>query len=86
MLASSCATNLPSSAIWTVLFVLATLPTCDACSVKAYVVRAEDARLLGDMKLMRKMYAELYALNKRLLADYAKRANNHQVSFASLCR
>ena len=47
--------------------------------MKAYVVRAEDARLLGDMPLMRKMYAELHSLNRRLIGEYAKRANNHRV-------
>lgn len=47
--------------------------------VKALVVRAEDARLLGDMPLMRKLYAELHTLNGRLIGEYAKRANNHQV-------
>lgn len=52
--------------------------------VKAYVVRAEDARLLGDMPLMRKMYAELHSLNRRLVGEYAKRANNHRVRGACL--
>lgn len=47
--------------------------------VKAYVVRAEDARLLGDMPSMRKMYAELHSLNRKLVGEYAKRANNHRV-------
>lgn len=47
--------------------------------VKAFVVRAEDARLLGDMPLMRKLYAELHTLNGKLIGEYAKRANNHQV-------
>lgn len=49
--------------------------------VKAYVVRAEDARLLGDMPLVRKMYAEVHNLNRRLVGEYAKRANNHHVSW-----
>ncbi|CAM9849794.1 unnamed protein product, partial [Hapterophycus canaliculatus] len=48
--------------------------------VKAYVVRAEDARLLGDIPLVRKMYSELHTLNRRLVGEYAKRANNHRVS------
>lgn len=47
--------------------------------VKAFVVRAEDARLLGDMPLMRKLYAELQTLNRKMIGEYAKRANNHQV-------
>lgn len=48
--------------------------------MKAYVVRAEDARLLGDMPMVRKLYAELHTLNRRLVGEYAKRANNHRVS------
>ncbi|CAM9237290.1 unnamed protein product [Ectocarpus sp. 6 AP-2014] len=52
--------------------------------VKAYVVRAEDARLLGDMPLVRKMYAELNNLNRRLVGEYAKRANNHHALLAAL--
>ncbi|CAM9136269.1 unnamed protein product [Ectocarpus sp. 12 AP-2014] len=52
--------------------------------VKAYVVRAEDARLLGDMPLVRKMYAELHNLNRRLVGEYAKRANNHNALLAAL--
>lgn len=47
--------------------------------VKVYVIRAEDARLLGDMSSMRKMYTQLYSLNRKLIGDYAKRSNNHQV-------
>lgn len=58
----------------------ATLGILYLLRVKAYVVRAEDARLLGDMPLVRKMYAELHTLNRRLVGEYAKRANNHRVS------
>lgn len=56
----------------------------DLVRVKAYVVRAEDARLLGDMPSMRKLYAELFALNSRLIGEHAKRASNHQVG--RVCR
>lgn len=52
--------------------------------VKAFVVRAEDARLLGDMPLMRKLYAELQTLNRKMIGEYAKRANNHQALLESL--
>eukprot|EP00903_Cladosiphon_okamuranus_P009887 g9391.t1 len=52
--------------------------------VKAYVVRAEDARLLGDMPMVRKLYAELHTLNRQLVGEYAKRANNHQALLAAL--
>lgn len=54
--------------------------TYETRRVKAYVVRAEDARLLGDMPLVGKLYAELHTLNRRLVGEYAKRANNHRVS------
>lgn len=47
-------------------------------------MRAEDARLLGDMPLVRKMYAELHTLNRKLVGEYAKRANNHRVSRVAL--
>ncbi len=46
-------------------------------AVKALVIKAEDARLLGDMKYMRGMYKDLYDLNKDLIGEFMKRANNH---------
>ncbi|CAM9655156.1 unnamed protein product, partial [Discosporangium mesarthrocarpum] len=52
--------------------------------IKALIVRAEDARILGDMPLMRRMYAELFTLNKQCVAEYSKRANNHQALLAAL--
>ena len=38
----------------------------------------QDARILGDIKAMRAAYAQLYTLNAELMAEYAKRANNHE--------
>ena len=35
-----------------------------AAQLKALVVRAEDARLLGDMAAMRRAYRQLYDLNR----------------------
>ncbi|PFX14212.1 Bardet-Biedl syndrome 2 protein homolog [Stylophora pistillata] len=45
--------------------------------IRSLVVRAEDARLMGDMKNMRKGYMELYDLNRDLINGYKIRCNNH---------
>jgi len=52
--------------------------------VKALVVKAEDARIMGNMALMRRHYAELYTLNTSLVAEYVKRSNNHHALLAAL--
>lgn len=52
--------------------------------VKTLVIKAEDARILGDMKLMKRMYSELYTLNNELIGEYTKRSNNHQELLAAL--
>ena len=36
------------------------------------MIKAEDARLLGDMKAMRSAYAQLYTLNAELIGEYNK--------------
>jgi len=46
-------------------------------AVKAMVVRAEDARLLGDMRGMKENYTGLWNVNHELLAEYKKRHANH---------
>ena len=46
--------------------------------VKNLVIKAEDARILGDMRLMRKMYHDLFTANADLIREYMKRATNHQ--------
>jgi len=51
---------------------------------KTLVIRAEDARILGDIKAMRAAYAELYTLNAELMGEYSKRANNHEQLLAAL--
>jgi len=51
---------------------------------KTLVIKAEDARILGDIKAMRAAYAQLYSLNGELMAEYAKRANNHEQLLAVL--
>lgn len=45
---------------------------------KTLVIRAEDARILEDVKAMRGAYSQLYTLNAELLGEYNKRANNHE--------
>eukprot|EP01060_Flectonema_neradi_P014585 TRINITY_DN2120_c0_g2_i3.p1 TRINITY_DN2120_c0_g2~~TRINITY_DN2120_c0_g2_i3.p1 ORF type:complete len:738 (+),score=159.95 TRINITY_DN2120_c0_g2_i3:244-2214(+) len=45
--------------------------------VKALVIRAEDARILSEMGLMRQHYSKLHELNSQLIGEYIKRANNH---------
>ncbi|KAH9519143.1 Bardet-Biedl syndrome 2 protein [Bulinus truncatus] len=46
--------------------------------IRSMVVRAEDARIMGDMKSMRRGYMELSDLNRDLIAGYNIRCNNHQ--------
>eukprot|EP00607_Mallomonas_marina_P009864 CAMPEP_0182420674 /NCGR_PEP_ID=MMETSP1167-20130531/5644_1 /TAXON_ID=2988 /ORGANISM="Mallomonas Sp, Strain CCMP3275" /LENGTH=760 /DNA_ID=CAMNT_0024596939 /DNA_START=242 /DNA_END=2524 /DNA_ORIENTATION=+ len=50
----------------------------DSQRVKALVVRAEDARLMGDMESMRRAYTELFALNNNLVGGYNLRSGNHE--------
>uniref|UniRef100_A0A5F9DWD5 Bardet-Biedl syndrome 2 n=1 Tax=Oryctolagus cuniculus TaxID=9986 RepID=A0A5F9DWD5_RABIT len=45
--------------------------------IRSLLVRAEDARLMRDMKTMKRRYMELYDLNKDLLNEYKIRCNNH---------
>mmetsp|Transcript_10478 Transcript_10478/g.25127 ORF Transcript_10478/g.25127 Transcript_10478/m.25127 type:complete len:701 (-) Transcript_10478:93-2195(-) len=45
--------------------------------VKQLVIRAEDARMLGEMVAMRKTYTQLHALNQDLIGEYRKRTYNH---------
>jgi Bardet-Biedl syndrome 2 protein len=52
--------------------------------VKTLVIKAEDARILGDMALMKRMYAELFTLNNQLIGEYVKRATNHQALLGAL--
>merc|ERR1719162_2963204 len=51
---------------------------------KTLVIKAEDARILEDIKSMRRAYAELYNQNAGLLGEYNKRANNHEQLLAAL--
>ncbi|KAL4683036.1 hypothetical protein H8957_006313 [Semnopithecus entellus] len=45
--------------------------------IRSLLVRAEDARLMRDMKTMKSRYMELYKLNRDLLNGYKIRCNNH---------
>ncbi|NXD15450.1 BBS2 protein, partial [Nothocercus nigrocapillus] len=45
--------------------------------IRSMLIQAEDARLLGDMKNMKKRYIELYDLNRDLINQYKIRCNNH---------
>ena len=55
--------------------------TCNPC-LESF--KAEDARILGDIKGMRQAYAQLYTLNAELMGEYTKRANNHEELLAAL--
>lgn len=46
--------------------------------IKTLVIKAEDSRILGDMKTMKKLYTNLYEINRDLITEYKKRENNHQ--------
>jgi len=52
--------------------------------IRSLVVRSEDARLLGDMKNMRRGYMELYDLNRDLINGYKIRCTNHEELLKSL--
>ncbi|XP_061177262.1 Bardet-Biedl syndrome 2 protein homolog isoform X1 [Saccostrea echinata] len=52
--------------------------------IRSMVVRAEDARLMGDMKNMKKGYMELYNMNRDLISGYKIRCGNHQELLACL--
>uniref|UniRef100_A0A8C0GV48 Bardet-Biedl syndrome 2 protein homolog n=1 Tax=Chelonoidis abingdonii TaxID=106734 RepID=A0A8C0GV48_CHEAB len=45
--------------------------------IRSMLVRAEDSRLMGDMRNMKKRYMELYDLNRDLLNEYKIRCTNH---------
>uniref|UniRef100_A0A8C3YHH1 Bardet-Biedl syndrome 2 protein homolog n=1 Tax=Catagonus wagneri TaxID=51154 RepID=A0A8C3YHH1_9CETA len=52
--------------------------------IRSLLVRAEDARLMRDMKTMKSRYMELYDLNKDLLNGYKIHCNNHTELLGSL--
>jgi len=52
--------------------------------VKALVLKAEDARLMADMDRMMNNYDQLMLVNEELIAEYNKRAANHEALLAAL--
>uniref|UniRef100_A0A3Q3J768 BBSome complex member BBS2 n=1 Tax=Monopterus albus TaxID=43700 RepID=A0A3Q3J768_MONAL len=52
--------------------------------IRNMLVQAEDARLMGDMTMMKKRYRELYDLNRDLINEYKIRSNNHNALLACL--
>lgn len=52
--------------------------------VKALIVKAEDYRMLSDMAHLKKVFSGLQQTNGDLIAEYNKRANNHQQLLAQL--
>jgi len=52
--------------------------------VKALIVKAEDYRMLSDMTNLKHVFSGLQQTNGDLIAEYSKRANNHQQLLAQL--
>lgn len=52
--------------------------------IRNMLVQAEDARLMGDIRTMKKRYIELYDLNRDLINEYKIRSNNHNALLACL--
>uniref|UniRef100_A0A673M4Y7 Bardet-Biedl syndrome 2 protein homolog n=1 Tax=Sinocyclocheilus rhinocerous TaxID=307959 RepID=A0A673M4Y7_9TELE len=52
--------------------------------IRNMLVQAEDARLMGDWRNMKKRYIELYDLNRDLINEYKIRSNNHNALLARL--
>ncbi|XP_054906939.1 Bardet-Biedl syndrome 2 protein homolog [Poeciliopsis prolifica] len=52
--------------------------------IRHMLVQAEDARLMADMKTMKKRYRELFDLNRDLINEYTIRSNNHNALLARL--
>ncbi|KAK2848035.1 hypothetical protein Q7C36_009717 [Tachysurus vachellii] len=52
--------------------------------IRNMLVQAEDSRLMGDLKTMKKRYIELYDLNRDLINEYKIRSNNHNALLSRL--
>merc|ERR1719222_1283592 len=52
--------------------------------VKALIVKAEDYRMLSDMGNLKRVFSSLQSTNGDLIAEYNKRANNHQQLLSQL--
>jgi len=53
-------------------------------NAKTFIVKAEDSRLLGEMKSMKKYYSNLFGENRSLIAELLKRNTNHEGLLAGL--
>ena len=52
--------------------------------IRSLIIRAEDARLMGDIPGMMKGYTQLYDLNRDLITGYKLRCTNHMELLAHL--
>lgn len=52
--------------------------------IKSLVIRAEHARIMGDLAEMKRSYSELRGINNELVGEYMKRAANHDDLLKSL--
>lgn len=52
--------------------------------IRTLIVRAEDSRLMLDMKTMKNWYTQLNDINRDMIAGYKIRCNNHQELMDSL--
>ncbi|XP_054160057.1 Bardet-Biedl syndrome 2 protein homolog [Oppia nitens] len=50
----------------------------NSVAIRELVVRAEDARLIGEIKLMKNLYNDLNTFNTDLITEYKIRCQNHQ--------
>ncbi|CAF3425892.1 unnamed protein product [Rotaria sp. Silwood1] len=46
--------------------------------IRSFLIRAEDARLLGDISVMKQNYIDLINLNRDLIHGYKIRCTNHE--------
>ncbi|GAB6027833.1 Bardet-Biedl syndrome 2 protein [Chamberlinius hualienensis] len=52
--------------------------TNSSALVRSLIIRAEDARLMADFKMMQQWYSQLYSVNQELLQNYTIRSNNYE--------
>ncbi|RDD37377.1 Bardet-Biedl syndrome 2 protein-like protein [Trichoplax sp. H2] len=52
--------------------------------IRSLIVRAEDARIMGDMLNMKRGYMELNTVNRDLISQYSIRCNNHTELLSNL--
>ena len=53
-------------------------------NAKTLIVKAEDARMIGDMKFMKKFYADVMGENKNLMTELVKRKQNNDILMDAL--